>query len=204
MEPSTLPFHLEAFSKAMNAAPVDLWTVSLLEERPVFLSEEEAARAARFRFEGDRVRWRRARSALRAILSRYAGVAPEALGFVYGPHGKPALSSASNIEFNLSHAGDWALIAVAGPVPVGVDIERIRPHIDMAALLRRLGESVPPDGDLYQAWTRREARSKAAGGALFDPPLDSVRAVGIRAPEGYAAALALVGREPAVTYRGAG
>jgi 4'-phosphopantetheinyl transferase len=188
----------------MNASPVDLWTVSLLDPRPALLSEEEAERASRFRFEVDRVRWTRARSALRAILSRYAGDAPEALRFVYGPHGKPALSPASDIEFNLSHAGDWALIAVAGPVPVGVDIEHIRPNIDMAALLRRLGESVPPDADLYQAWTRREARSKAAGGALFDPPLDAIRAIGIRAPEGYAAALALVGREPAVTYRGAG
>ena len=190
----------------MNASPVDLWTVSLLEERPVFLSEEEAQRASRFRFEGDRVRWRRARSALRAILSRYAGDAPEALRFVYGPHGKPALSPATDIEFNLSHAGDWAMIAVARAVPAGVDIERIRPNVDIAALLGRLGETGLPAAvpDLYQAWTRREARSKAIGGALFDPPQPGIGTLDLDAPEGYAAAVALIGREPEVTYRGAG
>jgi 4'-phosphopantetheinyl transferase len=195
----------------MNAWPVDLWTVSLLDPRPALLSEEEAERAGRFRFEADRVRWTRSRSSLRAILSRYAGDAPEALRFVYGTHGKPALSPApaiefNDIEFNLSHAGDWALIAVARSVPVGVDIERIRPNVDIAALLRRLGETGLPAAvpDLFQAWTRREARTKAAGGALFDPPLEAVRAIGIHAPEGYAAALALVGHEPAVTYRGSG
>jgi 4'-phosphopantetheinyl transferase len=185
----------------MNFQPVDLWTISLREPRPVILAEEETARAQRFRSEEDRVRWTRARSALRAILSAYAVDAPESLRFVYGAHGKPALSPSSDIEFNLSHAGEWALIAVAKSVPVGVDIERMRPNIDIAALLRRLGETAPGDADLYQAWTRREARSKAVGGALFDPPSPDAYAVNVDAPEGYAAAVATLGYKPRVRLR---
>ena len=169
----------------------------------MLLSGAEAERAGRLRFEDDRVRWTHARSALRSVLARYAGDTPESLCFVYGAQGKPALSPPRDIEFNLSHAGDWALIAVAKFVPVGVDIERIRENVDIAALLRRLGESNLPQAvpDLYKAWTRREARSKAVGGAIFDPPDADARVLDLDAPEGYAAAVALLGYEPRVTRR---
>jgi 4'-phosphopantetheinyl transferase len=193
-------------SDPMSKVPVDLWTVSLTTASPSHLSEDEIARANRFKFEEDRVRWTRARSSLRLILSMYAGEDPARLTFVYGAHGKPALLPVSDIEFNLSHAGDWALIAITRSIPVGVDIERIRPNIDIAALLRRLGEADLPETTqaLYQRWTTREAKSKAAGGALFHTPPDSIYAVAVTAPESYAASVALVGFEPEVRYCGNG
>ncbi len=188
----------------MEKCPVYVWTVSLTTPAPSRLTDDEIARANRFRFEEDRVRWSRARSALRLILSRYAGDDPFRLGFTYGPHGKPSLLPFSDVEFNLSHAGDWAMIAVTSAVPVGVDIERIRANVEMAPLLERLGETGLPAErqELYQVWTRREARSKAAGGALFDRPADNIVAVDLHAPAGYAAAVALVGHEPEVHYGG--
>jgi 4'-phosphopantetheinyl transferase len=186
----------------MNKFPVDVWAVSLVQPTPSHLSEDEAARAKRFKFEDDRVRWTRARSSLRLILSRYAGEDPGRLSFNYGAHGKPSLQPYSDVEFNLSHAGEWAMIAVTRGVPVGVDIEKIRPKVDMAALLRRLGETDLPqtEPELYQRWTSREAKSKAAGGALFDPPPENICAVRLQAPEGYAAAVAIVGYEPGIRY----
>jgi len=186
----------------MEKYPVDLWTVSLIAPSPTHLSEDETARANRFKFDEDRVRWTRARSSLRLILSRYANEGPAQIVFTIGPHGKPSLHPFSDIEFNLSHAGDWAMIAVTRSVPVGVDIERIRPHVEMAPLLERLGEPVPAgtDQDMYQAWTRREAKSKAIGGALFDKPPANICAVDLEAPAGYAASLALVGYRPDVRH----
>lgn len=188
----------------MTKSPVDVWTISLTVSRAVILSPDEAARAARFHFEADCVSWSRARSALRAVLAGYAKRAPEDLAFDIGEHGKPALRGYADLQFNLSHAGDWALIAVSHVIPVGVDIERIRPKVDIAALLRRLGETDLPEGlpALYQAWTTREARSKAAGGALFDTPAAAIRVQALTAPEGYAAAVALHGADPEATYRG--
>jgi 4'-phosphopantetheinyl transferase len=190
----------------MSKAPVDIWTVSLTTASPSHLSEDEVARANRFKFDEDRVRWTRARSSLRLILSMYAGEDPARLTFVYGAHGKPVLLPVSDIEFNLSHAGDWALIAVTRSIPVGVDIERIRPHVDIAALLRRLGETDLPETkqELYQRWTTREAKSKATGGALFDTPPENISAADVTAPAGYAASVALVGFEPEVRYCGNG
>jgi 4'-phosphopantetheinyl transferase len=187
----------------METHPVDLWTLTLTSPCPAHLSADELARANRFRFEGDRVRWSRARSWLRMLLSTYTGCEPGDLGFSYGNYGKPALQPFTGIHFNLSHSGDWAMLAVTRSVPVGADIERMRTNVDMASLLTRLHETDLPNTqpELYQAWTRREAKSKAAGGALMDQPADDICAIDVIAPDGYAASVALVGFKPAVTYR---
>lgn len=186
----------------MNRFPVDVWLVPLTEPAPNHLTEDETARASRFKFEEDRVRWTRARSALRVILSRYAGEDPGRLFFLYGKHGKPALPPVTTVEFNLSHAGEWAAIAVTSGQPVGIDIEKMRAGIEMARLLRRLGERNLPESipALYQRWTDREARSKVAGGALFDQPARDVIAAKLEAPEGYTASVALTGFEPEIRY----
>ena len=178
------------------SSAVELWTIPLENPRngqlAGLLSEDETARAARFRSEKDRYRWTNARLALRSILAIYAGEPPESLRFFCNENGKPALASTAGIEFNLSHAGEFALIAVSTSTPVGVDIERIRTNVDIAALLRRLGEADLPETipELYHRWTRREARSKAAGGQLFVTPLSGIHAIDVPAPEGYAASVA--------------
>lgn len=178
------------------SSAVELWTVPLEIARTGqltdLLSEAEVARAARFRSEKDRRYWTNARSALRTILATYTGESPESLRFVINEHGKPSLDPAAGIEFNLSHAGDFALIAVSTTTPVGVDIERIRADVDIAALLRRLGETDLPETipELYHRWTRREARSKAVGGQLFTTPPGGIYAIDVPAPEGYAASVA--------------
>lgn len=179
---------------------MDIWLAPLKEESETVLSGDEKVRAARFHFEQDRVRWTRAHSVLRLILSRCSGIPPLDLRFTTGPHGKPALASGGGIEFNLSHAGDWALIGVTRNVPIGVDIERIRENVNMAALLRRLGETDIPENQeaLYRAWTRREATSKAAGGMLFDKWDHDFGVCAIDAPDGYCASVALIGYEPRV------
>ncbi|HWE52711.1 MAG TPA: hypothetical protein VG273_23160 [Bryobacteraceae bacterium] len=171
---------------------VAIWTVPLGAPRSGFLSEDDAARAARFLREKDRIYWTHARLALRSVLAGYTGQTPESLRFVCNENGKPALVGAE-IEFNLSHAGDFALIAVSRSRPVGIDLERIRAEVDIAALLRRLGETDLPETipELYQRWTRREARSKAAGGQLFVMPPEDIEAFDIEGPKGYAAAVAV-------------
>jgi 4'-phosphopantetheinyl transferase len=179
---------------------VDVWLISLEREGQTILSADEEIRAARFRFNDDRARWIRAHSALRVILAACTGLSARELRFSVGPHGKPAVVDGMGVEFSLSHAGCWAMVAVTRGIPVGVDIERIRENVNMGALLRRLGEQVPEGGeaDLYRVWTRREAMSKAVGGALLEPPAGDLRVTGLDAPAGYVAALALLGFDPRV------
>ena len=187
----------------MKFHPVDVWTIPLTAARPVLLSPEETARAARFLIERDRIRWGNARSALRATLAVYAKVQPLELIFELGEHGKPHLPAHPGLEFNLSHSSDFALIAVSRDVPVGIDIQAMSGTADMGAILRRLGEPDVPKSKmgLYSRWTLREARSKAAGGELFTPPSPDIVAVDLHAPEGYAGAVALRGFEPKPVYR---
>ena len=179
---------------------MDVWLISLEIEGEIVLSPDEELRAARFHFEADRARWIRAHSALRIILAGSTGTPAQELRFANGPHGKPALVDGSGIEFSLSHSGSWGLVAVTHRVPVGVDIERIRENVNMSPLLKRLGEKDLPDTQiaLYNRWTRREATSKAHGGALFDTPGADFRVCDLAAPDGYSASLALIGIDPRV------
>ncbi|HVW87107.1 MAG TPA: hypothetical protein VHB50_20615 [Bryobacteraceae bacterium] len=183
----------------MNTCAVDVWTISLDVPRRVILSPEERDRAARFRFERDRIHWTHARSALRLILGKYLGITPAEIQFTLGQHGKPAVAG---IEFNLSHSSGWAMIAVSRHAPVGVDLEKIREDLDIGKLLHRIGE--PGLGGttdaLWHEWTRREARTKATGSSLMDLPPCDLRVIDLIAPAGFVASLALRACEPSVNY----
>jgi 4'-phosphopantetheinyl transferase len=186
----------------MSSCPVDIWTIDLDAPRPLALNADEQARAARFRFEKDRRHWGNARSALRQILSGYLGMQPLDFEFIYGKDGKPALQS-GGLEFNISHSRNWAMFAVTQSVPVGIDLEWIRESVDIANLLRRIGETrlTGSTEELFRVWTRREARTKAVGGPLMEIPDADLRVADLVAPECFAASLALLGVDPAPCYR---
>ena len=147
------------------------------------LSADEQQRAARFQSVALRRRFVVAHGVLRLILGRYTGSDPAALLFRNGPHGKPALrapDTTTSLHFNLSHADDLALIAVARDRELGVDIERRRPLPDAAAIADRffsLSErsalrAMPADRRLeyfYTLWTCKEAYIKARGDGLALP-----------------------------------
>jgi 4'-phosphopantetheinyl transferase len=186
----------------MDAGPVDIWIISLDAPREIVIAPDEQERAARLRAAADRLRWGRARTALRAILSSRLGRAPLDFHFRIGPHGKPFVEGGP--EFNLSHSGEWAVVAVSSSAAVGVDIERMREDIDIARLLGRLGEKDLPDSRpaLYQRWARREAASKTTGGPLFEAVDSRVCLADLEAPAGCAAAVGLLGFRPEPVYRG--
>jgi 4'-phosphopantetheinyl transferase len=187
----------------MSSCPVDIWTVDLEVARRLALSPDEQTRMARFRFERDRLHWGNARSALRAILAGYLDCSPLEIGFSYGEHGKPAIAPNRGWEFNISHSRGWAMVAVAQKVPVGIDLETIRETVEIAKLLDRIGETelTGTARELFHVWTRREARTKAAGGPLMEIPSADLRVIDIVAPEGFAASLALIGADPKPIYR---
>jgi 4'-phosphopantetheinyl transferase len=139
------------------------------------LSEDERARAQRFHFEIHRRMFVAAHAATRRILAEYAGVAPHSLVFESGEFGKPSLVN-SDLEFNLSHSGDLALLAVSCGGAVGVDVEKWNheiEHIQLAehffseaerSALRGLAHaSQHVVAGFFAAWSRKEAYIKASG-----------------------------------------
>jgi len=178
---------------------LDVWYVGLdvarespiapacLQSLETILSPDEQARAARFHFERDRRRFVVCRARLREILASYLDAPATAIRFVYGEHGKPALTGpweCNEISFNLSHSEDLAVIAVARGVEVGIDVECVRPipearriaercfSIGERAALEKLPAAERPAA-FYGVWTRKEACLKAIGTGL-SYPLDQI------------------------------
>jgi 4'-phosphopantetheinyl transferase len=152
------------------------------------LSPDERARARRFYFARDQRRFTVGRGILRDILSRYLGLEPHRLIFVYGPKGKPRLAQeldsiaplASMLRFNLSHSGELALYAFAYGREIGIDIEQFRQLEDAKRIASRYfsaGEiqefsALPPHLQLegfFNCWTRKESYLKATGDGLSTP-----------------------------------
>jgi 4'-phosphopantetheinyl transferase len=139
------------------------------------LSDDEQARASRYRTAALAQTYRRGRAALRQVLAYYAGQPPRSLALDYGEFGKPALRG-HDLQFNLSHSARRALIAVSND-PVGVDLEWIHPGLaveELAPMVCNGAEdeylrNLPEDARriaFFQLWTQKEAYCKALGVGL--------------------------------------
>lgn len=165
------------------------------------LDERERERGARFRFAGDRQRFLASHSALRRILALYLGRPAAAIPIEIAGRGKPFV--AGSLRFNMSHAGELALYAVARR-EVGVDVERIRTGLDVMALARRFFpeaearelaamDEAGRERSFFRLWTRREAYLKARGvglAAIGEPAGQEWFVADLDAGPGYEAALA--------------
>lgn len=125
-----------------------------------------------------RLRYDRAlrRGQLRAVLGAYLGLPADAVVLVEGEHGRPELAEPldRSLQFNWSHSGDAALIALARGCVPGVDIEQLRPrpramqlaerffHPEEVAALLALDPS-DQERAFLQLWTSKEATLKAMG-----------------------------------------
>jgi 4'-phosphopantetheinyl transferase len=171
-----------ALEWTLREAQVDVWRIALNDPgynwdtaRDV-LSTEEHLRGASYKRPVDRDRFLRTRTALRLLLARYCKLEPQRLAWQILPHGKPHLDpdcGTDPIEFNVSHSGEIALVAISR-LPVGIDIEQLRSHVSCMAIARRyfstrevrqleaLDERDRPQA-FFTCWTRKEAFVKATG-----------------------------------------
>ena len=146
------------------------------------LSADEWLRADRFRRLIDRRRFVQARTALRHLLGVLIGIAPGAIEFTAGPHGKLSVSKPDvDLAFNISHAENDLLIAVSSGFPVGVDIEYPQARAAYQPVAetfftpgeRRVLKAAHPPAQpwWFQAiWTAKEAYGKGLGlGLSLDP-----------------------------------
>ena len=163
----------------MNADHVHVWVVNLLAERTnlsahkAYLSRDEWGRFDRFKNQKQADDYAIVRSVQRQVLAKYLAVAPEAIRFAIGLHGKPELEGQA-LFFNISHSGDYLLLAVSAENQVGVDIELIKQRSHLSVLADRcfacnehLYWSDLPDIDklefFYRFWVAKEAFVKAVG-----------------------------------------
>ena len=145
-----------------------------------YLSDSERKRAARLLDPEAGDRFRCGRGLLRHLLGRRLGRLPEELVLKTETGGRPYLDETPGIQpsvFSISHSHDILLIAIHDSGLLGVDVERIRPNTDMAAIVRRFfrpdereaWERLPAadrEAAFLRLWTRKEAILKALGCGL--------------------------------------
>ncbi|HAT1798012.1 4'-phosphopantetheinyl transferase superfamily protein [Legionella pneumophila subsp. fraseri] len=166
----------------LNESRIDLWQFSLdyeLHSAYQLLNTDERSRADRFYFHRHKRRFTNARATLRIILARYLNTSPERLEFTYNAHGKPNVINSQKLQFNISHTGETAMLAVGKTYPIGVDIERYsaRPYEGIGKNLfseqeyqelKKAPLSLKP-ALFFHIWAQKEAFIKASGLGLSYP-----------------------------------
>lgn len=141
----------------------------------LLLSAEEQAALEKIRDVSRRQIKLHTHARLRQEAARLLRVHPKDLLFDIGEHGKPFFSQYKDLFFSLSYTKDASIIALADQ-PIGIDIEKIRPH--RMRFTKNLGtahelsvlRAAPDDLFLfYTFWTRKEAWLKLTGSGLTVP-----------------------------------
>ena len=129
------------------------------------------------------------RAPLRRVLAAYLAVFPDDVHFAEGTYGRPCLAGPHGaLEFNWSHCGDHALLAVAHGITPGIDLECLRSCPNALGIAKRYfcheetaALAALPPALCHQAflslWTAKEAVLKAMGRGLaygLDRPRFSV------------------------------
>lgn len=183
----------DVWQPAIHAPPlamdqVQIWRVPLQASPETLaglersLSPEELARAGRFRFARDRRAYVVTRAVLRALLARVLALEPSGVRLQLGPQGKPFLAQThhSDLQFNVAHSRDLALIALTRGPQLGVDVEYRRDLDDAQRIAKRFFSRQEVDALLaapiarqhqlfFRIWTRKEAFIKATGKGLSQP-----------------------------------
>ena len=149
--------------------------------------EERREQVMRFRFDKDR-RLCLGAGLLLAYALRQAGATD--LSLCRLSNGKPVLTNAPNIHFNLSHSGTLATCAVSAQ-PVGVDVEVLQnadPGVVAMCFQPIEQEWINQADDQRRAftrlWTRKESYLKLRGTGLTCPPDSFCVLPGKDAPDG--------------------
>jgi 4'-phosphopantetheinyl transferase len=165
---------------------IQVWVVCLANHtpdswRPV-LDRGEWDKAMRFRLPADQLRSAVTRGVLKTLLSRSLDLPAKEIAFTQNEFGKPTLAG-SPIEFNVSHSGDYALLAFAERSPLGVDVEQIKDNRVVSDLARRVlspaeykrFSKLPDDRSkqtFFEIWTLKESVLKGIGSGLSVLPED--------------------------------
>lgn len=141
------------------------------------LSTDEQLKANKFCYTRDKNNYIICRGFLRTLISKYIRVPAVDICFIYNKYGKPNIAKDQNplfLNFNLSHSGDYCLIAIVFDHDIGVDIEKhehLEDYLEIAysffskkeyAILYQ-SNKYNSQRLFYDIWTMKEALVKASG-----------------------------------------
>jgi len=166
----------------LGSKMVHVWQISWrdIPAAEALLSKAERAQADRYKTGDDRRRYVTGRALLRQLSAHYLGITPDMLAVAKNAHGKPYWQDYTDkLSFNLSHSGDWIILAFADGADIGVDVQLIDTgprfrgekvvkyalHPDEREALAATSEDKHREL-FYGIWTLKEATIKAMGLSL--------------------------------------
>tara|TARA_R110002020_G_scaffold235877_6_gene448193 strand:+ start:74 stop:814 length:741 start_codon:yes stop_codon:yes gene_type:complete len=151
--------------------------VSSIEENIELLTSEELEKSSSFVHQEDRYRFVLGKIYLRKLIAKYLKIDPKDVRFGMLEYNKPYLLNMPNLNFNISHSGDFLIIGITNRWPLGVDLERMNSNVDLYNLIYSTMSSTEigsilnshsPREIFYKHWTRKEAFLKGVGIGLTD------------------------------------
>lgn len=88
------------------------------------VSAEKKERVGRYRRYEDKIRCMLGDLVVRYVLYSIYKLQMQDIEFIYNDYGKPMLKAYTNIDFSISHSGEWVLCAFDDS-PIGIDVEVI-------------------------------------------------------------------------------
>lgn len=148
------------------------------------LSAAEKERSERFKFYKHRKAFIASHGFMHSALAGYLDIEASEIEFEHTQQGKPFLiesQNRENIQFNLSHSNNMAILAVCKQHEVGIDIEYAERKIDWLGISRRFFTQNEqqalfklPEAEqktaFFKIWTRKEAHMKVTGKGLALAP----------------------------------
>jgi 4'-phosphopantetheinyl transferase len=179
------PEHMGSYSTPLlNREELHIWKLNLKASLPDFaestLGNKEYERYQRIIPQQQKQCFLAGRFWLRTILAEYLYCPMHELRLATGDKGKPFLAEpASQLEFNLSHTGNEAVLAIAANTPVGIDLEIAREKLNLVRIARTLFQADEIDqlealsgkaqaDYFFTCWTIMEARQKCLGLGIFN------------------------------------
>ncbi|WP_179335207.1 4'-phosphopantetheinyl transferase family protein [Winogradskyella costae] len=135
------------------------------------LTPDEVQRAHRYHHLKDSNRFIICRSFLKIIIAQQKDLEISQVYFEKSDNHKPYFPLDKGLFFNVSHAGNFAIIAI-GDCELGVDVEYINPQFEYKDILPTvfnteelnfIRDSEVNRHAFYKLWTRKEAIVKATG-----------------------------------------
>ncbi|EPR74093.1 4'-phosphopantetheinyl transferase [Winogradskyella psychrotolerans RS-3] len=136
-----------------------------------YLSPQEVLRAKRYHQLRDSNRFIICRSFLKILIAQQNKIDVSQVYFEKGDNHKPYFPLDKTLFFNVSHAGDFAIIAI-GNCELGIDIEKVDDHFNYSEIIPVVFSAIEIEAIhsseqsrpmFYKFWTRKEAIVKAIG-----------------------------------------
>lgn len=144
------------------------------------LSQRELERARKFRFDEHRNIFVKTRGLQKILIAKYLQKEPKEINIEFGSNGKPFYKNKAQLRFNASHAGELILLAFTLKNEVGIDVEKMKDHIDVVSIAKHffsqneivklisLAKPLRQEA-FFTCWSRKEAFIKAIGDGLSFP-----------------------------------